>query len=271
MLKRIFTIVVTSVLGICMTYGQINTILVTVMQDGGKIEDNYFNISKKPKVKFDAKGNLKMTFGNETASVAEFPMAYGVKMSVETYNLSSPANNKRAVIVPDYGFVTFSSVFRTEVPEGVEVYASTMYPADNSLVSTGSVLPPNTGFYIKAAPGVYYFPYSEETPVNVGRTGLTPSPVSLYTGGYVFGCENGKLGYYHAYNPVTEPGTALLASSYYLIMSNSSFPFINEAALAIKEKEMTDAEDVMYNLQGVRVDKNYKGIVVKKGKKNYNK
>lgn len=176
--------------------------------------------------------------------------------------------------VSDAGYATMYLDYPVAIPTGASVF----YVKDNGVNQTSvtkvaieGVIPANTGVVVNAANDAYTFVASNETPATVEGNLLKGSVTeTVFTG-----LENAYLLTMVDDKPVFGKASAgtLAPNKAWLELSSSA------AKIEIDDNSVTDInsinatfnENSTYNLQGVRVNKNFKGIVVSNGKKYINK
>lgn len=181
------------------------------------------------------------------------------------------------------GFSTmYYSNYALKVPEGVDAY--TMKVEDDVINSShrytsGEVVPKATGFIVRAEPGTYNFDVSyEDGVVDEGNQLRGSDFKQLTSGGDVYYMlaynDAGKVGFYWA----ADNGGAFLSGAHkaYLALpsslsSSAKDGFIlnfDDAVTGINAlSKPTTGDGNQYNALGQRVDKSYKGIIIKNGRK----
>lgn len=265
--------------GIGISHAQ-DAVQISVGDGASVTQSAQFQLTTKKTITF-VDGKAVVTAGD--TSIAELPISNGaqMKLSFGTYDEST---NKLSATVGSAGYGTLYSAFQLVVPESeVKVYAPTY--ADNkvkinesTLLTAGTVIPCGTGLLLKNA-GTFDFNFSEATPSEM-TSALTGSviavPVSSITDGtiYALGKKNEKVAFYKYSGDKTVAGKA------YLLIGSSE-----AKAIEFEEDNATDicnanfsplpcgesGREGAYNLQGMRVNENYKGIVIQNGKKFLNK
>ena len=193
------------------------------------------------------------------------------------------------VKIGEAGVATFCSRYALDFTNsGVKAYIATGTNDDETAVMLTNVsdAPAEKGLILKAAKGSYYVPRTSEVKTDV--TGNLLKGVLDETKLYATsdGCTNyilardkstGKV----AFHPIdTNSYYTLSAGKAYLsILETVGLPpvpmkivFDDEEATGIEAVKCEEVENGdMYNLQGNKVDDNFKGIVIKNGKKFYNR
>ena len=164
------------------------------------------------------------------------------------------------------------------VPEGATAYyASSISSSSIHLtpIEAGSVIPVKTGVIVSASEGTHKFVASAETPVEV--TG------NLFKG--VLGEGDVSKVVIYVLSPASTPlkpvfskytSETLAPNKVYLfesqIPSSGKFEFVFDEPTGIETVNNTPfINNTIYNLQGMKVDNNYKGVIVVNGKKFVNK
>jgi len=177
--------------------------------------------------------------------------------------------------ISKYGIATYTPQNDVAIPEGVEVY----YAKSNSINGAnlaitkyeGTTLAAGEGVILKGAQGVYEFEATEETAENIAGNALK---------GYDYNsAANNHLDAASAYILVAQNGKAVLSlcsegnlayGKAYLpapVASAPTLQLVFEDATGIKATDYRVKTTDSYNLQGQKVDGNFRGIVIKNGKK----
>ncbi len=148
-----------------------------------------------------------------------------------------------------------------------------------TLTEANTAVPANTGLLIKCEGG-------GTVTIPVANSGVAPTTNYLVASdgttevginNYVFAYENGTFanpGFYQLTEETTVPtGKAYLSSDVILTQAKAFLPFDGTAtevqAPVVAE---TEEDEVLYNMAGIQVDKNFKGFVVnQKGVKRFNR
>ncbi|MCQ2128016.1 MAG: hypothetical protein MJZ08_01105 [Bacteroidaceae bacterium] len=183
--------------------------------------------------------------------------------------------------VTELGWASMYLDCAVAVPTGATAYYANSASASSialTAIEAGNVIPANTGVIVKAAKGEHIFAISAETPAAVtdlfaGVTFATPCEANVAyvlsgestTEKPIFGLYTGTtLGAYKAYLPLDKVPTS----------AKETIEFTFEGTpTGIEEVEssMFKTQGSAYNLNGVRVNDNYKGVVIKNGKAYINK
>ena len=179
----------------------------------------------------------------------------------------------------DYYTTFYSRLEAYTIPEGVTAYTATVDEKQDGVIILdeikNGVVPAETGVVLISTSGSYSTHTSDYT--SGGETGILKGtdveiPVpddncyilsgtsSLGIGLYPWAGEGKKLSANKAYLQLTEPSSV------------KAFRFVfDEEADAIHNSQLPTDNSQLYNLQGMRVNDSYKGIVIKNGKKIINK
>ncbi|WP_048799457.1 hypothetical protein [Segatella buccae] len=202
-----------------------------------------------------------------------------------TYKKNAVAPTSVSVTIGETGYATlyYSSLALT-VPAGVKGYACSLADGSfkmNEAFAEGQTIPAGTGVLLKAETGTYTFKVSSETGNAVADNWLKGSDEKATTKdgeryymlsldanstagsvGFYWGAPNGGAftnGAHKAYLCV-KPGVAGAKTCYRFDGQTTS---IN----GTRTDKPTTADGAVYNLAGQRVDRSYKGVVIKNGKK----
>ena len=191
---------------------------------------------------------------------------------------------------------TFSSKYPLDF-EGIdEVRAFTAYDSKDNVVPFYRVFyktPPATGLIVRAdTRGTYQVPCKVNN-ASIGRTNFMKPAVEqtqvyptevdettheTYTN-YILALYNGVV----AFHPIVAGSCFTLdAGKAYLSLPNRASTTMNALKMMVFDDEeptgiedlkceASDADDAIYNLQGIKVDSTYRGIVIKNGVKVYNR
>lgn len=202
-----------------------------------------------------------------------------------TYKKKMPAPTSVSVTIGETGYATlyYSSLALT-VPAGVKGYTCSLAGGSfkmNEAFAEGQTIPAGTGVLLKAETGTYTFKVSSETGSAVDDNWLKGSDEEAMTEGgeryymlsldakntagsvgFYWGAPNGGAftnGAHKAYLCV-KPGVAGAKTCY-------RFDGQTTAIDGTRADKPTTADGAVYNLAGQRVDRSYKGVVIKNGKK----
>lgn len=239
-------------------------------------ESAQFHLSKTPRISFDSDGKVVMKLGDNDTNVAELPMKNGAELHVTMQDYDESQNKINATVsAADYS--TLYSAFQLTVPSGVEVYAPEYDAEKNVLkmnsdtkVAEGTVLPAGTGIVLKNQ-GEYEFTYSDATPaqVNSALTGsVVSAPVTDFDGTiYSLAKENGAVAFYKYAQPMTVAGKAFLVLPNGQQAKQVIFAFDDTVTKIDIVPSTEHANTPIYNIAGQHVGNNYRGIIIKNGKK----
>lgn len=177
--------------------------------------------------------------------------------------------------ISDVGYATFSGTCNTIVPEGLTVYtARATHTAIVLAPLAGKVIPARTGVVVKGTPGTSYAMETTDAaadPVADNDLLAATAEVAYDAAFHVLAAEDGRA----VFAPLAA-GTSIPAGKAYLgglPAGAKHLPIVSAEATAIGKPHATAQPDseALYNLAGQRVDKGYKGIVVKNGHKFVNR
>ena len=202
-----------------------------------------------------------------------------------TYKKNAVAPTSVSVTIGETGYATlyYSSLALT-VPAGVKGYVCSLADGSfkmNEAFAEGQTIPAGTGVLLKAETGTYTFKVSSETGNAVADNWLKGSDEKATTEGgeryymlsldanstagsvgFYWGAANGGAftnGAHKAYLCV-KSGVAGAKTCY-------RFDGQTTAIDGTRADKPTAADGAVYNLAGQRVDRSYKGVVIKNGKK----
>ena len=201
------------------------------------------------------------------------------------YKKNAVAPTSVSVTIGETGYATlyYSSLALT-VPAGVKGYTCSLAGGSfkmEEVFTEGKIIPAGTGVLLNGNPGTYTFNVSSETGTPVADNWLKGSDEKATTEGgeryymlsldanstagsvgFYWGAPNGGAftnGAHKAYLCV-KPGVAGAKTCY-------RFDGQTTAIDGIRTDKPTTADGAVYNLAGQRVDRSYKGVVIKNGKK----
>ena len=182
-----------------------------------------------------------------------------------------------AVPVSSVGYATFVPSTNVVVPDGVTVYTGKVNDGKTSLalnpVAAGTVLGAGQGFIVKANEGSYNFAVTTEEAATLDndlKAADAPIEVSAERNIYVLAKpESSPVGFYRV-----DANTTVAAGKAYieLTAAKNAAPVLtfDDATTGISEVKTagvnTTATD-FYTLQGVKVNKNTRGLLLHNGKK----
>ncbi len=270
---------------IMMEYEDDNNIVDNLLMndaDGNKITQAY-----------TSKYNLDYSkVANNTQPVAK--MTWTIKnegtMTIKAIKFYSKTfGEKYTLTVSDAGASTLVLPYAVKIPEGVKAYTLTYTSGTNVNATTlTGTIPANTPVLINAAVGDYEFTRTEGTDVPTLNSNLQTkdaligqymSGFTAPAGSYVLQKKTyGKLGFYkvaadnkqeilpfRAYLKIDATNTASMPSS--LSINFDDEPFDGTTGISEVEKSEKVPNGRRYNLSGVEVSDQYKGIVIVDGKK----
>lgn len=201
------------------------------------------------------------------------------------YKKNAVAPTSVSVTIGETGYATlyYSSLALT-VPAGVKGYTCSLAGGSfkmEEVFTEGKIIPAGTGVLLNGNPGTYTFNVSSETGTPVADNWLKGSDEKATTEGgeryymlsldanstagsvgFYWGAANGGAftnGAHKAYLCV-KPGVAGAKTCY-------RFDGQTTAIDGTRADKPTTADGAVYNLAGQRVDRSYKGVVIKNGKK----
>lgn len=202
-----------------------------------------------------------------------------------TYKKNAVAPTSVSVTIGETGYATlyYSSLALT-VPEGVKGYTCSLTGGSfkmEEIFTEDKIIPAGTGVLLNGNPGTYTFNVSSEAGTPVADNWLKGSDEKATTKdgeryymlsldanstagsvGFYWGAPNGGAftnGAHKAYLCV-KPGVAGAKTCY-------RFDGQTTAIDGTRADKPTAADGAVYNLAGQRVDRSYKGVVIKNGKK----
>lgn len=248
-------------------------VITEVKMEGTKI-DNLSNLNN---------GSWKKGEENEISFTANDTQ--NINTITVTYKKKTPAPTSVSVTIGETGYATlyYSSLALT-VPAGVKGYTCSLSDGSfkmNEAFAEGQTIPAGTGVLLNGNPGTYTFNVSSEAGTPVADNWLKGSDEKATTKdgeryymlsldanstagsvGFYWGAPNGGAftnGAHKAYLCV-KPGVAGAKTCYRFDGQTTS---IN----GTRTDKPTTADGAVYNLAGQRVDRSYKGVVIKNGKK----
>ncbi len=202
-------------------------------------------------------------------------------ISFNPYNTTITVNVTRTVNIGSALYSTFAFDGKTDYAnENTNLKAYTVRVEDNEakLYEISGVVPQGTPVVLKATESSDYTVYAykmSDVVTDVSNNALKVSNGSVKGDGqniYALAQKEQGIGFYRLDNEVTVPAgkcyleiTSGSGAKEFLTLSESETTGINSF------KTETSASYTTYNLQGIKVDNNYKGIVIKNGKKYVNK
>lgn len=221
---------------------------------------------------------VKLTFSDNKLKVTVNGQSKEIENLVGT-RLSFGERVSYAKSISSAGYATFTPVQDVTIPEGIEVYTvSTINPTSVRLVKVDeSSIPAGEGVLLKGSQNTYnfcglLFPNAQaETLDGNLLVGVLSDKTVESNSVYTLGRENTtrEVGFW------TFTGTIIPAGSAYLdkvqasanVARFLSFDFEEATAIENLNPPANEKEGYTYNLGGIQVDDQYKGIVVKGNKK----
>ncbi len=210
-----------------------------------------------------------------TGGTFDFTISFNPSNTTITVNVTRTVNIGSAL------YSTFAFDGKTDYAnENTNLKAYTVRVEDNEakLYEISGVVPQGTPVVLKATESSDYTVYAykmSDVVTDVSNNALKVSNGSVKGDGqniYALAQKEQGIGFYRLDNEVTVPAgkcyleiTSGSGAKEFLTLSESETTGINSF------KTETSASYTTYNLQGIKVDNNYKGIVIKNGKKYVNK
>ena len=202
-----------------------------------------------------------------------------------TYKKKTPAPTSVSVTIGETGYATlYYSDRALTVPAGVKGYTCSLSDGSfkmNEAFAEGQTIPAGTGVLLNGNPGTYTFNVSSEAGTPVADNWLKGSDEKATTEGgeryYMLSLDAnstaGSVGFYWgAANGGAFKNDAHKA--YLCVKDNATgaktcyrFDGQTTAIDGTRVDKPTAADGAVYNLAGQRVDRSYKGVVIKNGKK----
>ena len=200
----------------------------------------------------------------ETRGEHNIPEGWTVK---NTYDLTIPSET---------GWASMCVNLPLKVPTGVEVYyASAVEGTTITLkqIAAGTVMAAKTAVIVKGAKGTVGFPIAGEAGTSYKNLFQGSSVAKACNAGENYVLNASKSSDTNVHFSIYT-GTTLTDHKAYLPKSAvggaSSIQFRFGDATAISTIETESNDDVLYNMAGQRVSSDYRGIVIKNGKKMFN-
>lgn len=174
------------------------------------------------------------------------------------------------VSVSETGYATFVAEAELEIPEGVEVFAVQLNSEKAHLEPIENAIPAGEAVVVKAAANTYQFAYAVEYAEKVSGNELKAAVADVVADGTQYVLADGAegIGFYQV-----KAGSTIAAGKGYLEISaangvKSFYGFESGDATGISDIDANvDANAVIYNLSGQRIQKAQKGINIVNGKK----
>ena len=251
---------------------------INFAEGSAPIEKEHYMVDSK--FTLDEDCNVVLTV-NSNSVTYPWDMAGKISLSKSVPTIELKAN-KDPESVSDYYTTFYSSLETYAIPEGVKAYTATMDEKQTGVILLNEIengiIPAETAVVL-ISESDSYSAYSStyaisETEEARGILKGTDVEISAAANCYILsGTSTLGMGLY----PWAGEGKTLAANKAYLQLTESSqakafrFKFDDETtSIESLTPPLSEGEGV-YNLQGIRVNDNYKGIVIKNGKKTLNK
>lgn len=237
-----------------------------VLFSGVEMDDSYL-LTENVSVTFGSDGNVAIYAGETKVSdldltntvTAEFKDAFKLKANQDQDN---PAN---------YYSTFFTSKSAYKVPDAAKAYAGVADDDVLLMTNIGGIIHQSEAVILRASQGdITLMPSCDKDVASEDNKLLgTDEPKTLGANEYALSLGHKGVGFY------LWSGKTIGANKAYLSLDGSdvktfTFEFDDGPATAISRPAGQADDTPAYNLSGVRVDDNYKGIVIKNGKKCYN-
>lgn len=157
--------------------------------------------------------------------------------------------------------------------DGLSAYKVTSVADGNAYCTAIDAAPANTGFFIQATEGTYQLPVATEAPAAVSNNLLSAvtETTTTVSGDYYLGVKDNTASLIKSLGNVTlNPGLAYIPASALTATAAKSLRLVIGTPTGINSatvNQANDKESQTYNLAGVKCGKNFRGLVIKKGKK----
>lgn len=254
---------------------------------GGKPDQDlkvttYFTKGQVYKIKIV--GNSNYYWQNDVVSSTDYYIGVGLakvtldlrtfKFTIESGLLDYP------LTVTAAGASTLMLPYEATIPEGVKAYTLTHNEGDDTAIATEltGIIPAKTPVLINAAAGTYHFKGTQtiddkNNTTVVGALCGTRIATNVPVGSYVLQDHDGEVGFY-----LVETANSVLLSgnhAYFTPAVATQAAKINivypQTTGITAVKNTLNENDAIYNLAGQRVGKDYRGIVIRNGKKYINR
>ena len=231
-------------------------------------------------------------YGNHAAAAANYTMYSLRKGANITYSLSNGSLLMQGTIyrpaplsvtIGSTGYTTLASPYAldlTKLPDGVTAYYASAVNGSKVVLTEKSdaAVAAGTGLVLKGAAGIYDIPVTVSGSAINGNllVGCLSAATAWGADKYVLWNDNGvakfcNLANYTSVSPMTIP-----AGKAYLDASTAgvkllSIVFVDESITGVETPTAAEEDGIYYNLNGQQVTRDYKGIVIKNGRKYYNK
>lgn len=242
-------------------------------QSGGKTEDYKFRQVEPAALQSVtiSVNNGELTFGIE-AYYSNNDINHNVWVAVDNFRLTYLGDE--SIVLADSGFSTYSNAYDVTIPDGLKAYYASSCDGKVVMMSeiTGGVIPANCGVVLVGDSSEEYVLSRSYTNISGIENNLlvaavneiSVSPVSGYKTNYVL--ASGK---FHKFTgTATIPaGKAYLQVPTSMASKEMTLYFGDADGIGNLKSDMTCFSEIIYNLQGQRVGNDFKGIVIRNGRK----
>lgn len=202
--------------------------------------------------------------------VADVRRTYWILVSAEEVNI----RKSLTITIPESGYTTYSNKLTGVklVDDNYIAYASTKVTENDLYFTSITAMPSAEGAFVKGTPGTWRLARAKNATANEVNY-LKAGDGATHPGAYVLASATGyPLGFYLLNDKVEVPeGKAYLevsgASAKGFVLDAANIEQATAISAVIEEGNTTDA----YSVMGTKVGSNYKGIVIKNGKKFFQK
>lgn len=197
------------------------------------------------------------------------------------YNVTADANQEYNLTTADTDFYSLCLGYDAVIPEGIEAYTGTI-DADKNVVKlekVETIIPARSAVLVKSATAGFYTFKMTSDGVSVKAndimgvledTNVTDIPADGKTV-LQFGIKNGEVGF----RQPTADGIIKANRAYILVDAAAAAKSFNiemgNEATGITTVKDNKVDNISYNIAGQRVNNNTKGLVIRGGKKYFNK
>lgn len=211
-----------------------------------------------------------VNFPRNDANNYNIRRSYWVCISEEEYNI----RKSLTITIPESGYTTYSNKLTGVklVDSHYTAYASTEVTENDLYFTSITAMPSAEGAFVKGTPGTWRLARAKNATANEVNY-LKAGDGATHPGAYVLASATGyPLGFYLLNDKVEVPeGKAYLevsgASAKGFVLDAANIEQATAISAVIEEGNTTDA----YSVMGTKVGSNYKGIVIKNGKKFFQK
>lgn len=172
---------------------------------------------------------------------------------------------------PEFGYATFSNDKAVSVPEGVTVYTgrATSEGVTITPVEGATIIPANTGVMLKGTGTVTFSVTTEEGSSIADNEFVATSQTPTVTEAGYYGLSASGLEFLSIASNTTFTAHKAYIKGVASSSAKSLKIIVQDTVTGINGVEGMNgkANDAIYNLAGQRVGNNYKGVVIKNGKK----